>query len=157
MPLRRYRSAPRSVRKARTIRFSPGESGCPSYAPRVAEPDFLSGPAPGLDPLFRLAVPGDFLGRLASAAVSAPFELYCRRCRVVLAPVGGSRVCFGLALWFQRLEQVRLVGLSVGCRIGQIDEPARHVSHLLQELTTLLPNRGGVCLELTHPGLGLIP
>src|SRR6478672_4440060 len=136
MPLRRYRSAPRSVRKARTIRFSPGESGCPSYAPRVAEPDFLSGPAPGLDPLFRLAVPGDFLGRLASAAVSAPFELYCRRCRVVLAPVGGSRVC---------------------CRIGQIDEPARHVSHLLQELTTLLPNRGGVCLELTHPGLGLIP
>ena len=46
--------------------------------------------------------------------------------------LGSLRLCFSLRLWFQRLEQVRLVGLSVSCGIGQIDEPARHAPHLIE-------------------------
>src|SRR5882724_6780773 len=116
----------------------------------------LAWPAPGLDPLFRLAAAGNFLWR-ATLAVCGLAGLDCRHGRLGLAAVGSLRLCFSLRLWFQRLEQVRLVGLSVSCRIGQIDESARHAAHLVEQLTTLLPNRGGVGLELAHPRLRLAP
>ena len=67
------------------------------------------------------------------------------------------RICLSLPRRFQRLEQVRLRRFSGGRGIGQIDESARHATHLLEQLTTLLPNRGGIGLELAHPRLRLIP
>src|SRR4029450_9130145 len=126
---------PPNVRATSDLRWTRRSPRCGSIAPGIPPGVHLFGlplarPAPGLDRLFRLAAAGNFPWRFGSLAVCGLVGLDCRHGRLGPAAVGSLRLCLSLRLcftwplWFQRLEQVRLVGLSVSSRIGQIDEPA---------------------------------